>query len=199
MTKNEHSKRRRGKELEHDLLEAAWNEFQDKGYDKLTMEGIAARAETTKTVLYRRWPNKAIILINSFKEFGPKVNMDPVDTGNLRDDLVTMMEPPIQLFEVLGKEAVQGLIADQVGDQIYGLFEHISGDEAPITKIITPILHRADERGEVKMDNMDARVTSLPAVLLISTVLSQGMLTKKDLVDIVDDVVMPVFKHSLDK
>ncbi|KRL05134.1 helix-turn-helix domain-containing protein [Liquorilactobacillus oeni] len=199
MVENEHQKRRHGKKLEYDLLEAAWNEFRDKGYDKLTMEGISARAKTTKTVLYRRWPNKATILINAFKKFGPKVNMNPVDTGNLRDDLITMMKPPTQLFEVLGKDAVQGLIADQVGNKIFGLFKHISDDGASFTKIITPALKSADKRGEIKLDKMDQHVINLPVIMLITTVLSQGMLSKGDLIAIVDDIVMPAFTHSLDK
>ena len=53
------SSRRRGTKLEDALLDAAWEELQEVGYTRLTMEAVAARAGTSKPVLYRRWPNRA--------------------------------------------------------------------------------------------------------------------------------------------
>ena len=45
--------RRRGTALEAALLEAAWDELSEVGYAALTMEGVAARARTSRAVLYR--------------------------------------------------------------------------------------------------------------------------------------------------
>ncbi|HET6742594.1 MAG TPA: helix-turn-helix domain-containing protein, partial [Kribbella sp.] len=52
-------KRGRGAELEAVLLDAAWAELMESGYARLTMEAVAARAQTGKQVLYRRWRNRA--------------------------------------------------------------------------------------------------------------------------------------------
>ena len=50
--------RRRGKQLEDALYDAALAELAAVGYGGLTMEGIAARARTGKAALYRRWSSK---------------------------------------------------------------------------------------------------------------------------------------------
>jgi hypothetical protein len=43
--------RRRGEELEHAVLVAAWDELVDVGFASLTMESVAARARTGVAVL----------------------------------------------------------------------------------------------------------------------------------------------------
>lgn len=50
--------RRRGEVLERALYEATLAELTEVGYGGLTMEGIAARAQTGKAALYRRWDTK---------------------------------------------------------------------------------------------------------------------------------------------
>src|ERR671937_754114 len=54
--------RRRGAALEAAILDATWTELAAVGYERLSMEGVAARAGTSKAVLYRRWPNRADLL-----------------------------------------------------------------------------------------------------------------------------------------
>ena len=51
--------RRRGQALEATVLKAAWEILNEVGYEQLTMAGVAKRAQATKPVLYRRWPDKA--------------------------------------------------------------------------------------------------------------------------------------------
>ena len=55
--------RRRGSTLEAALLQAAWDELTEAGYAAFTMEGVAARAKTSRAVLYRRWPNRPQLVV----------------------------------------------------------------------------------------------------------------------------------------
>ena len=55
------AQRRRGPELEAALLDAVWWELAETGYARLTMEGVAARANTGKQVLYR--PTELAVLL----------------------------------------------------------------------------------------------------------------------------------------
>ena len=48
------SQRRRGIALEEALLDAAWAELTERGYDGFTIDAVAARAGTSRAVLYRR-------------------------------------------------------------------------------------------------------------------------------------------------
>ncbi|MEU4746994.1 helix-turn-helix domain-containing protein, partial [Actinosynnema sp. NPDC023658] len=51
--------RRRGAQLEQAILDAAWDELCEVGYARLTIEGVAIRAGTSKSVIYRRWGSRA--------------------------------------------------------------------------------------------------------------------------------------------
>ncbi|GAB5052509.1 TetR/AcrR family transcriptional regulator [Pediococcus ethanolidurans] len=184
--------RRRGKELENALLTAAWEEFQEKGYNKMTMEGIAARAHTTKTVLYRRWPKKSVVLIMAFRKFGPEIRMEPTDTGSLRQDLFNLLSGPIKGFKVLGEETIRGLVAEQIGDHISDLFEGMMTPESNFRKRILVILKQAEKRGEVNLSQLSDRAITLPILMYIDEVLTTGFLTDESLKEIIDDILIPV-------
>ncbi|AMV60432.1 Transcriptional regulator, TetR family [Pediococcus damnosus] len=196
LTEAKKSARRRGKELEDALLTAAWEEFQEKGYDKLTMEGIAARAQTTKTVLYRRWPKKAIILLMAFRKFGPDIHFEVTDTGSLRDDLFNLLSAPIAGFKVLGEEAIRGIVADQVGGNIGNLFDTLLTSDGGFRKRILTILKHAEQRGEVDLSKLSDRVINLPILMYLDEILSTGFLTEAGVREIIDEILMPTFTAS---
>ena len=58
LTADSSGRRRRGATLEKALLDATWEELVEKGYDGLTIESVAERAQTARAVIYRRWPSK---------------------------------------------------------------------------------------------------------------------------------------------
>lgn len=68
------------------ILKAARKLVEEVGFDGLTIEGIAARAGVGKTTIYRRWPNKASIVLDAFfEEVSPQASFP--DTGNVREDI----------------------------------------------------------------------------------------------------------------
>src|SRR5690242_13778994 len=84
-------RRRRGEELESALLDAAWNELVEVGFVGLTMESVAARARTGVAVLYRRWPNKAQLVLAAFDHYRAARPIQAPDTGSLRGDLLALL------------------------------------------------------------------------------------------------------------
>src|SRR5690606_42156474 len=62
MSPTDHSRpvpqRRRGAQLEDALLDAAWGELLDVGYEALTYDAVAEGSRTSRAVLYRRRPTK---------------------------------------------------------------------------------------------------------------------------------------------
>jgi AcrR family transcriptional regulator len=68
------------------ILNAACELVDEVGYANLTIEGIAARACVGKTTIYRRWPNKASIVMDAiFEEISPKIPFP--DTGDACEDI----------------------------------------------------------------------------------------------------------------
>ncbi|MFC6180172.1 TetR/AcrR family transcriptional regulator [Lactiplantibacillus daowaiensis] len=192
--------RRRGQALEATVLKAAWEILNEVGYEQLTMAGVAKRAQATKPVLYRRWPDKASLVTQAFITYGPKLNPDLTvpDTGSLRDDLVGFFDQLLVVFNALGTEKMQGLVADRLksipADKLFG----VANDNAIMRPKIETMLTQAESRGDLKLADQTERTLNLPTVLLINEVLSRGELTAESVAAMVDEILVPVFMGSKD-
>ena len=54
--------RRRGAALETAILDAGWDQLLDGGYERFTIESVAERSSSARSVLYRRWPSRLDLL-----------------------------------------------------------------------------------------------------------------------------------------
>ena len=50
---------------EQEILNATLEVLADVGYDRLTMDAVAARAHASKATLYRRWNSKVGLVIDA--------------------------------------------------------------------------------------------------------------------------------------
>lgn len=74
---------------ETELLAVTLRLLQEHGYDRLTVDAVAASARASKATVYRRWPSKAGLVLAAFIEGIRQVAVPP-NTGNLRDDLLRL-------------------------------------------------------------------------------------------------------------
>ena len=75
------------------MLEATRDLLNEVGYEKLTMDGIAARSGVSKMTMYRWWTSKSAIVADAV--LSGTIGVDPLsfpDTGNLRADLGAWLE-----------------------------------------------------------------------------------------------------------
>ena len=72
-------------EREREILEAALAILAEAGYDRLTMDAVAARAKASKATLYRRWSSKANLVLDALAHTQEPGELP--DTGSLRGDL----------------------------------------------------------------------------------------------------------------
>jgi len=150
--------RRRGEELEATILEAAWAEIRENGYQRLTVEGVAARAHTGKQVLYRRWPNRVRLAVAAIRqELGPLVSETP-DTGSLREDYLTVLRAMAARARHYTPELLHGLLAEmpELGVEFF----------STLPDVIAQILRNAAARGEIPTADLPERVATLPLDLL---------------------------------
>lgn len=72
------------------ILDAAIAILAESGFEALTIEGIAARAGVGKTTIYRRWPNKDMLLVDAIA--GLVTTEDPLpESGVIREDLIRVV------------------------------------------------------------------------------------------------------------
>src|SRR4051812_29188503 len=57
--------RKRGAELEQAIRDATITELAKVGYGSVTIESVAARAQTGKASIYLRWPTKQELVVDS--------------------------------------------------------------------------------------------------------------------------------------
>ena len=150
--------RRRGEELEATILEAAWAEIQEHGYQRLTVEGVAARAHTGKQVLYRRWPNRVQLAVAAIRHaLGPLVAEVP-DTGSLRGDYLEVLRAMARRARHYTPELLHGLLAEmpELGGEFF----------STLPDVVVQILRRAAARGEIPTADLPERVAALPLNLV---------------------------------
>ncbi len=186
--------RRRGEQLEDAVLRATWEELALTGYSRLTMEAVAERARTSKAVLYRRWPNRALLVLAALRTHAPMLSGEAPDTGSLRGDVLTLLRRVSQRLGDIGAETVWGLLANLLSDTaaLETLRRHTLdvGSEAMET-----ILRRAQARGEIPVRVVPARVRTLAIDLARHELfLNRAAVADAVLVDIVDNVFLPLVR-----
>jgi AcrR family transcriptional regulator len=189
--------RRRGTALEAALLDAAWEELAASGYARLTMEAVAARAGTSKAVLYRRWPSRPELVIAAAQHKTPRLTPENIpDTGTLRGDLINVLHQASEHYEGLFREALHGVMSDFYRDPKLAAFLHVDvfGNAA---RLIPVILERASERGEIDPGRITPRQARLPLDLFRHELLtSRGPVPATTAAEIVDDVFLPLVANG---
>lgn len=77
------------------ILDATIDILAEAGYDGMTMDMVAARANTSKMTVYRRWSSKAELVrdaLNLMHQNHLGFDLLP-DTGTLRGDLLAVFKP----------------------------------------------------------------------------------------------------------
>ena len=187
--------RRRGAALEEALLDAAWAELQEAGYPSLTMEAVADRAGTSRAVLYRRWRNRAEMVITAMRRHRPMLSGEPPDTGSLRGDVLALLTRVSARLTDLGPETLHGILGDYFADT-----ETVAAFQDQVLHIgagaMAALLKHADERGEVRQ-GISPRVASLPTDLFRHELLIRRTPPSRSVItEIVDDVFLPLVQRE---
>lgn len=181
--------RRRGAELESAILQAAWEELMTGGYQRFTIEEVAIRAKTSKPVIYRRWANREELVLATIQKHMPKPVGDIPDTGEIRNDVITVMKRLSDTLSKIGAETLHGLMSVLVDIP----FSEILNMRK--TNTMQTILKRAVERGEIKEEKISERIAKLPIDLVRHELLTTyEPVTEQTIAEIVDDIFLPLIK-----
>ena len=182
--------RRRGAELEDALLDAAWDVLVEHGYHGFTYEAVAARAGTSRPVLYRRWPQREDLLMATLtKAFRTKPIPVP-DTGSLREDAITFLRNADA-----GRARMITLLSAQVMDYFRDAATSFSELRATLDAQgpFETIIARAVERGELPDVPRSTRLVNLPFDLLRHDIfMTMRAVPDESITEIVDEVWLPL-------
>ncbi|MFJ3087858.1 TetR/AcrR family transcriptional regulator [Streptomyces sp. NPDC086838] len=180
---------RRSESSRRATLDAALDLCTEKGYGRVTIEAIAARAGVSKKTIYRWWPSKSAILLEAFTEM--LVSATPfVDSGDIAKDLRTHLTG-----------AVNVLAVPPYGPAYAGILSELHHDdqlaETVRTQLIDPRfdeavgrLRSAQEQGQIPPDaDLDLAVEMLYGPLYYRHVLRKPMQDAEDVGRLVDHVL----------
>ena len=184
--------RRRGKVLEAAIFEVVLQELAEAGYVNLSIERVAARAGTSKPVIYRRWPTRARLVYAALRATQPVLSLGAPDTGTVRGDLMVILHRISEMVEELSPEVIFGLIAELLHESDSSLFAAVHERNA---KIMREILNRGVERGEIAAEKLTPRLAALPFDLVrYQLMVLQQPLSAQDIEEIIDRIFLPLVR-----
>jgi AcrR family transcriptional regulator len=147
--------RPRSEEARRKALAAATDLIVEKGVANLTIEEVAHRSGVAKTTIYRHWPERTALILDTVRACFAEVGTP--DTGSLRGDLEAFFGGMVQadLSGTVGKLMPALVEAAGRDGEIELLMDRIALDRQ---RPILDIVERAQSRGELPPD-LDPRVT----------------------------------------
>jgi AcrR family transcriptional regulator len=188
--------RRRGTALEQAILDAAWDELSDVGYSRLTIEAVAARAATSKPVIYRRWGSRAELVLAAWASRSP-VSQTLPDTGELRADLLFMFRRVARRTDSMMSEMIAGVMGEVFRHPEVAELMRQQLKTSPLFDAIRLIVRRGVERGELPPVELPDRVARIPIDLIRSEAMTWGIpIPEQTITELVDQIYLPLL-HGL--
>jgi AcrR family transcriptional regulator len=173
------------------ILEATLELLGEHGYDRLTMDGVAARAQAGKATVYRRWGSKAALVIDAVASL--HCGTDVADTGSLAGDLWAMAhDNQDPSYEGLRARVMAGLVSAMHYDpELKAGFD--AEFVAPRVEQMRRIFTRAVARGEVPPGrDLDPLMTLMPALFSFRLVVNGQPVDDAFLRQVIDQIVVPL-------
>jgi AcrR family transcriptional regulator len=142
--------RPRSEKTEKAILSAAYKLLMEKGFQSVTVESIAKEASVSKATIYKWWPNKAAVVVDSFLAASLERFHTP-DTGSVEQDLLLQLGNLSNFFESDKGRVITELIAQgQLDADVANAYR--TRYFAPRRLAAREILQRGVDRGEIKKD-----------------------------------------------
>ena len=186
--------RRRGEELVHAVYAATVEQLCTVGYQKLSMEGIAAAARTGKAALYRRWRTTDELVRDALGDLLP----EPPELAagiSLRAGLLTVLDYLNDALFDSKRAAFQAVAAETGADNsmLRTLFYQRVLDPCQ-SRIVELISRNVADAASIATATLISSVA--PALVMYDCMFGRSMLTRAQLESMVDSVLLPL-AHSI--
>ncbi|GAB2329898.1 TetR/AcrR family transcriptional regulator [Streptomyces variabilis] len=189
--------RRRGAVLERAILEAALEQLSTVGWNGLTMEGVAAGAQTGKAAVYRRWPTKEDLVADALRAALPDFHEAP-DLGSVREDLLELCRRARETMFSKPGFALRAVIHECDSAEVERFHAVIfNGVVEPTLTMLREVVERGIERGEVRPDAANGYVfDAIPAMMMYRSKMCGSEWSDVDLEQMIDQLMVPLLRRN---
>ncbi|MBC7464014.1 MAG: TetR/AcrR family transcriptional regulator [Actinobacteria bacterium] len=177
------------------IEKAAIELLREVGYERLSIEAVALRAQVSKSTIYRRWKNKAELIADAVHHYA-FCKMPSIDSGTLRGDLIEIITEKVKTMKSADGQLFAGLMAaSRTDNDLSDLLTKSMADGAG--SVHSAVFERAIERGEISANaSLETVLEIAPAVITYRLFMSHQNVNRKFIEHLVDDVLLPVLSHS---
>jgi AcrR family transcriptional regulator len=191
------SLRRRGAVLERAILDAALEQLSTVGWNALTMEGVAAGAQTGKAAVYRRWSSKEDLVADALQAGLPPLDEVP-DLGDVREDLLALCTRARDAMFSRPGLALRAVIheCDMVqAERFHGVV--FEGVVEPTIRLLREAVNRGIERGQVRPDASNGYVfDAIPAMMMYRSKVCGSEWSDQEIEEMLDQLMLPLLRPS---
>lgn len=175
------------------IIAAAAEVLAEQGPAGFTVDAVAARAGCGKATIYRRWPSRAALLIETACLATPEVEMP--DTGSVRDDLVALTTGLLRkMRDTSAGRMLPAVVAEiAVNDDMRRTFTAFITERRQ--RSFTAVA-RAIERGELPADVDAELLVDMVCAPIFSRLLLTGTPLDDDLAERTVDIVLAGLRRS---
>lgn len=177
-------------EREAEIFASVVRLVSEYGYEKVTMQQIAAEAHASTATLYRRWDGKPRLVVEALRHRKPHP-IDTVDTGSLRGDLLAGVGPMAHTAPD-DHELMAGLQnASRSDRELAAAIREVIAE--PVRGAVESVIDRAIERGEIDPDPPGRRFVHelLMAPIAVRPMMSGEHPDEEYLTAYIDAVILP--------
>ncbi len=188
--------RKRDHSRDPEILSATLDVLAEKGYERMTVDMVAARARAGKATVYRRWPSKAELVIDAVACMKSTYPTDLPDTGSLRGDLVANIKTPAVKDGERKLRIMAGMVSLMSASPEFADAARAVIVE-PRAAAIRTLIQRAIDRGEVSGD-VDAHLLAqvIPSMTAYKSLMLGHTVDRDYIITLVDDVLLPALRIS---
>lgn len=161
--------RPRSAESHQAILQATLDLLADVGFERMSIDAIAARAGVGKTTIYRRYSSKEELVADAIESLRQEVMLP--DTGTLWSDIDALIKSAMQItLNPLGRQSAT-MIINLAANNLQFAQIYWTKYLQPRRQAFAVVLDRAKTRGEIQADiDPDLFFDTMSAVMLYALV-----------------------------
>ena len=179
------------------ILEEALAVLAEVGYERLTIDTVAARTGAARATIYRRWPTKVELILDAVRRLS-EGDVDPSDlpdTGQLRDDLVAIVLAQSEEEQQYRMKVVAGVASLALTEDPRLAQAATAVSVGPWIRSLEVLLQRAVDRGEYAHVDVAALAQVVPLMCLARAV-TQEPISRDFSLGLIDGVLIPALRGA---